>query len=72
VINVALGAGVTAGLSYVVQHLSGGSIDVSGLAQVVGTAVCTALVRALNPADTSYGVGSDVPPVPVGVPDVTA
>lgn len=72
VINVVAGAAFAAGIGYVVDHISGGSIDVSALVSVILTAAGTALVKAINPADTSYGVGSTVPEVPAGVPDVAA
>jgi len=69
VINVVAGAAVAAGVSYIANHITGGAIDLTALGQAVLIAASTALVRAINPADTAYGVGSDV--TPVVTPDVT-
>jgi len=60
IINVVVGAAFAAAVSYLVGNLSGGSIDLNALGQVVLIAAGTALVRAINPADTAYGVGSNV------------
>ena len=59
IINVVVGAAFAAAVSYVVGNLSGGSIDLNALGQAVLVAAGTALVRAINPADTAYGVGSN-------------
>jgi hypothetical protein len=58
ILNVTVGAAVAAAISYLVSHLSGGSIDLGALAQAVLVAAATALVRAINPADTVYGVNA--------------
>ena len=58
IINVVVGAAFAASVSYLVGNLSGGSIDLNALGQAVLIAAGTALVRAINPADTAYGVGS--------------
>jgi len=57
VLNVVMGAAVAAGVQFVAASL-GHSLDVNGLFQVIAVAAATALVRALNPADTAYGVNS--------------
>lgn len=62
VLNVVLGAGVAAFVTYLTGVVSGGTFDVSLAVQAVLTAVGTALVKALNPVDTGtpgYGVGVD-------------
>ena len=59
VINVALGAAFAAAVTYLTGVVSGGTFDLNGLVQVVLTAVGTAVVRALNPADAVYGLGSE-------------
>lgn len=58
ILNVTVGAAVAAAISYLVSHLSGGSIDLGALAQAALVAAATALVRALNPADTTYGINA--------------
>ena len=58
IINVALGAAVAAAVSYLVGIASGGTFDANALIMVILTATGTAAVRAINPADTAYGVGS--------------
>ena len=58
VVNVAAGAGVAAAVSYVVGLASGGAFSAPALLSVVLTAVGTAAVRALNPADAAYGVNA--------------
>jgi len=60
IINVVVGAAFAAAVSYLLGNLSGGSIDLNALGQAVLIAAGTALVRAINPADTAYGVGSNV------------
>jgi hypothetical protein len=65
IINVVVGAAFAAAVTYVVGNLSGGNIDLNALGKVVVVAASTALVRAINPTDTAYGVGSSkVQPVP--------
>lgn len=59
ILNVVVGAAFAAAVSYVIGHLSGGSLDLNALGQAVLIAAGTALVRAINPADTVYGVGSN-------------
>lgn len=59
IINVVVGAAFAAAVSYVIGHLSGGSLDLNALGQAVLVAAGTALVRAINPADTQYGIGSN-------------
>lgn len=61
IINVAAGAGLAALVTYLTGVVSGGSFDVNAAVQVVLTAVGTAIVRALNPADAAYGLGSSAP-----------
>ena len=58
VINVVLGSAVAAAVSYVANNLTGGAIDLGALGQAVLVAAMTALVRAINPADPAYGIGS--------------
>ena len=58
VVNVAAGAAVAAAVTYVVSVASGGAFSAPALLTVVLTAVGTAVVRALNPADAAYGVGA--------------
>ena len=58
IINVALGAALAAGVTYLVSVASGGTFDANALLMVILTAAGTAAVRAINPADTAYGVGS--------------
>jgi len=58
IINVVVGAAFAAAVSYLLGNLSGGSIDLNALGQAILIAAGTALVRAINPADTAYGVGS--------------
>jgi hypothetical protein len=58
IINVALGAALAAAVGYLTQVVSGDKFDVNVFLAVVATAVGTAVVRALNPADTGYGLGS--------------
>jgi len=58
IINVVVGAAFAAAVSYLIGNLSGGSIDLNALGQAVLIAAGTALVRAINPADTAYGLGS--------------
>ena len=65
IINVVVGAAFAAAVSYIISHVSGGSIDLNALGQAVLVAAGTALVRAINPADTQYGVGST--PIPGSV-----
>ena len=65
VLNVVAGAAVAAGVQYVAASL-GHSLDVNGLWQAIVIAAATALVRAINPADSAYGVGSAAS-VPGGV-----
>ena len=72
IINVVAGAGFAAGIAYVVDHLAGGALDVNAIVKVVLVAAGTALVRAINPADNSYGIGSAVPALPEGPSDVVA
>jgi len=72
IINVVAGAGLAAGIGYVVDSLTGGALDVNVLVKVIAAACGAALVRALNPADSAYGVGSSVPPMPEGPSDVVA
>jgi hypothetical protein len=57
IINVVMGAAFAAAVTYVLGNISGGSIDPNALGKVVLVAAGTALVRALNPADTAYGIG---------------
>ena len=59
IINVVVGAAFAAAVTYVVGNISGGSIDLNALGQAVLIAAGTALVRAINPADTAYGFGSN-------------
>jgi hypothetical protein len=59
IINVVVGAAFAAAVTYVVGNISGGSIDLNALGQAVLIAAGTALVRAINPVDTAYGVGSN-------------
>ena len=59
ILNVVVGAAVAAAVTYVVGNISGGTIDLNALGQAVLIAAGTALVRAINPADTAYGVGSE-------------
>ena len=58
IINVALGAALAAAVSYLLGIASGGTFDANALIMVILTAAGTAAVRAINPADTAYGVGS--------------
>lgn len=58
IINVALGAAFAAAVSYLTGVVSGGAFDLNALVEVVLTAIGTAVVRALNPADAIYGFGS--------------
>ena len=62
IINVAAGAALAAAVTYLVGVISGGSFDPSVFLTVILTAVGTAVVRSVNPADTSYGVGSTSKP----------
>jgi predicted phage tail protein len=57
VLNVVAGAAVAAGVQFVAASL-GHSLDVNGLWQAIAVAAATAFVRAINPADSAYGVGS--------------
>jgi hypothetical protein len=59
VLNVVAGAAVAAGINYLVLHVSDGAVDLNALGQAVLVAAGTALVRALNPVDTQYGIGSN-------------
>lgn len=68
-INVAAGAAVTAGGSALVAALTGSPVDLPTLWQAVLVAVSTAVVRFLNPLDTSYGTNT---PTPVGAHDPAA
>ena len=63
IINVALGAAVAAAVSYLVGIASGGTFDANALLMVLLTAMGTAVVKAVNPGDPSYGVGSTDPSV---------
>jgi hypothetical protein len=68
IINVVGGAAVAAGITYVVSHITDGNVDPNALVKVVLIAAGTALIRALNPADTTYGIGaSPFAPVPPAV-----
>lgn len=58
-INVALGAAFAAGVTYLMSVVNGSAFDLNLFVSAVLTAVGTAVVRALNPADTAYGVGAD-------------
>jgi len=61
IINVCLGAALAAAVAYLTQVVSGDSFDVNALVAAVATAIGTALVRALNPLDSGYGVGAGDP-----------
>ena len=61
IINVCLGAALAAAVAYLTQVVSGDSFDVNALVATVATAIGTALVRALNPLDSGYGVGAADP-----------
>ena len=63
IINVALGAALAAGVTYLVSVASGGTFDANALLMVLLTAMGTAVVKAVNPGDPSYGVGSSDPSV---------
>jgi acetyl-CoA carboxylase beta subunit len=63
IINVALGAAVAAAVTYLVGVASGGTFDANALIMLILTAAGTAAVRAINPADTAYGVGATDPTV---------
>lgn len=58
IINVAIGAALAALVTYLTSVVSGGSFDPGVLLSLVLTAIGTAVVRAVNPADTAYGVGA--------------
>ena len=58
IVNVALGAALAAAVGYLTQVVSGDTFDVNVFLAAVATAVGTAIVRAINPADTGYGVGA--------------
>lgn len=74
IINVCLGAALAAAVAYLANVVSGEHFDPSLLLAAVGTAVATALVRALNPLDSGYGVGGGgtTPPPADGPQDVVA
>ena len=57
-INVALGAALAAGVTYLTGVVSGDPFDLNLFVGAVLTAVGTAVVRALNPVDVAYGLGS--------------
>jgi hypothetical protein len=57
VINVAVAGALTALVQYVIGLATPGDFNVNAAVDVVWVAVTTAVVRALNPLDTSYGVG---------------
>lgn len=65
IINVCAGAALAALVTYLTGVVAGDSFDISVAWQAVLTAVGTALVRALNPLDTGYGVKA-VAPAPTG------
>ncbi len=58
VINVCAGAALASFVAYLGRIVAGESFDLNAAVQVVLVAVSTALVRALNPLDSAYGVGS--------------
>lgn len=61
VINIALGAAVTAVISYGTNVLSGGQFQLNELVQLVLTAVATAVVRQVNPLDSYPGTPAPAP-----------
>lgn len=69
-INVALGAALAGGVGYLVQVVSGDKFDVNLFIAAIATAVGTAVVRAINPADAGYGVGSTTPIEPAAAANV--
>lgn len=60
-LNVVAGSVIAAIVTFLVEGLSAGEIDVNELVQVILTALGTAIARALNPADASRGLGAEVP-----------
>ena len=60
-LNVVLGAAAAAGVSYLAANI-GHPVDLTIAGQTVFVAIATALVRTLNPADASFGVGSSSAP----------
>lgn len=58
-INVALGAALAAAVTYLTGVVAGESFDLNAFVGLILTAVGTAVVRALNPIDTAYGLGSE-------------
>jgi len=67
VLHVAGGAAVAYALSVGVDALSGGSLDTNKLFVGLLTAVMTAVLKGLNPADPAFGITTP-PPVDPGVP----
>lgn len=65
IINVVAGAAFAALVAYLTGVVSGGTFDLSAAWQAVLVAASTALVRAINPLDTGYGV-KPVLPAPTG------
>ncbi len=63
IINVAAGAALATVVTYLVSIASGGKFDAGILATLVMTAVGTAVVKSINPADPAYGIGSPPPVV---------
>lgn len=62
IVNIALGAAVTALVNYGVSILSGGQFQFNELVNVVLVGVSTAVVRQFNPLDTYPGTQ----PAPTG------
>jgi hypothetical protein len=58
VINVALGAALAAAVTYLGGVVNGEPFDLNLFVAAVLTGIGTAVVRALSPIDTAYGIGS--------------
>lgn len=56
-VHVALGAALAYGVAQGTAYLAGDTFDPNIFVAGLLTAVGTAVVKALNPADPSYGVG---------------
>lgn len=57
ILNVVIGAALTALVQYVVGLATPGDFDPNAAVDIVWVAATTALWRALNPLDAAYGVG---------------
>lgn len=72
-INIGLGAALTAATQYLFTLARPGDFNLNTAVDVVWLAVSTAIVRALNPADTAYGVGKmiEAKQTPDGAHEIT-